>query len=166
VESSTFPLPAKLDPLGKHLKSRGLDCNFLATVYRRGMRAPERVRIDKWLWAVRLFKSRSLASEACTAGHVTIGGQPVKPSRDVQVGEVIAATCGPLHRTVRVVALLGQRVGAKVLSEYLEDLTPAAEYERARSERSQALTQFPKGWGRPTKKQRRQMDEMLHPERS
>ena len=130
------------------------------------MRVLERVRIDKWLWAVRLYKSRSMASGACTAGHVKIGGHPVKPSRDAQVGEVIVTTSGPLHRTVKVIALLGQRVGAKVLSQYLEDLTPPEEYERARAERSQAAIQFPQGWGRPTKKQRRQIDELLRPEGS
>jgi ribosome-associated heat shock protein Hsp15 len=122
------------------------------------MRVTERVRIDKWLWAARLYKSRSLASEACTAGHVKIGGQSVKPARDVHVGETVTVLTGALQRTVKVVALLERRVGAKVVPQYMEDLTPAEEYARAKAERAPALVVFPKGWGRPTKKQRRQIE--------
>jgi ribosome-associated heat shock protein Hsp15 len=116
------------------------------------------VRVDKWLWAVRLFKSRSLATEACQGGHVKIGGQTVKPSRDVHVGEVVSALVGRVQRTVKVLALLERRVGAKVVPQDLEDLTPPEEYERARREAEPALLQFPKGWGRPTKKQRRKLE--------
>jgi ribosome-associated heat shock protein Hsp15 len=116
------------------------------------------VRIDKWLWAVRLFKSRSLATAACQGGHVKIAGQSVKPSREVHVGEIISALTGRVQRSVRVLALLEQRVGAKLVPQYLEDLTPPEEYERARREAEPALLQFPKGWGRPTKKQRRQIE--------
>lgn len=125
---------------------------------------PTHVRIDKWLWAVRLFKSRSLATEACIAGHVKIGGQSVKPSREVQVGEVITALTGRVNRTVRALALLDQRVGAKAVGEFLEDLTPPEEYERARREQQAPLVQFPKGWGRPTKKQRRQIEGLFAPQ--
>jgi len=114
----------------------------------------EQVRIDKWLWAVRLYKSRSAAIEACNAGHVKIADQSVKASRDVHVGEVISALTGRLHRTVQVLALLDRRVGAKLVSQYLQDQTPAAEYTRAREEYEQTL-RFPKGFGKPTKKQRR-----------
>ncbi len=121
------------------------------------MPAPESVRIDKWLWAVRLYKSRSLATEACNAGHVKIGGNRVKPARDLRIGEEIAMLAGPIHRTVRVIALLDQRVGAKVVGRFLEDLTPPEEYARAREEASQSPIRFPKGFGRPTKKQRRQL---------
>ena len=114
----------------------------------------EQVRIDKWLWAVRLYKSRSAAIEACNAGHVKIGDQSVKPSRDVHVGDVISALTGRLHRTVLVLALLDRRVGAKLVSQYLEDKTPPAEYARARAEFEQTLL-YPKGFGKPSKKQRR-----------
>jgi ribosome-associated heat shock protein Hsp15 len=124
---------------------------------------PTNVRIDKWLWAVRLYKSRSLAIQACQAGHVKINGQSAKPSRDVHVGEIITALVGRIHRTSKVLALLEQRVGAPVVSQYLEDLTPAAEYERARQEYEPALIQYPKGWGRPTKKQRRQIEKIAEP---
>jgi ribosome-associated heat shock protein Hsp15 len=124
-------------------------------LYLFAMQAPERVRIDKWLWAVRLYKSRSLAAVACNAGHIKIGGQSVKASREVHVGEVISALAGRVNRTVKVVALLENRVGAKVVSKFLEDQTPPEEYARAREEAAQAAVHFPKGLGRPTKKQRR-----------
>ena len=126
------------------------------------MQAPQRVRIDKWLWAVRLYRSRSLATEACQAGHVKIAGQSVKPSREVRVGETITAQTGGLTRTVRVLARLDRRVGAKVAAEFAEDLTPAEERARAREERAQT-PHFPKGFGRPTKKQRRRLEGWLSP---
>ena len=113
----------------------------------------ESVRIDKWLWAVRLYKSRSLAAEACHAGHVKIGGNSVKASRDVRTGEQISVFTGQIRRTVKVLGLLDRRVGGKIVRQFLEDLTPPEEYARARD---QTGVRFPKGFGRPTKKQRRQ----------
>ena len=124
------------------------------------LQTSERVRIDKWLWAVRLYRSRSLATEACHAGHVKIAGQTVKASREVRVGETITAQTGGLTRTVRVLALLDRRIGAKVVAEFTEDLTPAEERARAREERAKT-PHFPKGFGRPTKKQRRLLDGWL-----
>jgi len=118
------------------------------------------VRLDKWLWAVRLYKSRSQATQACDAGHVQIGGQSVKPSRDAHPGEVITALTGRVNRTVKVLARLDRRVGAKLVSDYLEDLTSPEEYARAR-EAAEPLVRFPKGFGRPTKKQRRQIERLL-----
>ncbi len=128
----------------------------------------ERVRIDKWLWAVRLYRSRSLASAACAGGHVKMDGHPVKPSRDIQAGDTLTALVGRVQRTVRVLATLDQRVGAKLVPQYLEDLTPPEEYERARREYEPSPLQYPKGWGRPTKKRRRQIEGFWqsHPERS
>ena len=119
------------------------------------MDTSESVRIDKWLWAVRLYKSRSLAAQACHAGHVKIGGNNVKPSRDVRAGEQITVFAGRVLRTVKVLALLDQRVGAKLVSQFLEDLTPPEAYARAREE---ARVRFSTGIGRPTKKQRRQLE--------
>ncbi len=127
------------------------------------MQFPEHVRIDKWLWAVRLYRSRSLATSACQAGHVKIEGQNVKPSREVHVGETILAKAGHLHRTVKVLALLQQRVGAKLVSQYLLDQTPPEEYARARQEAAEAASHFPKGFGRPTKKDRRQLLKVFGP---
>src|SRR5206468_5704964 len=119
---------------GLHLYARSLTLPLMHSL--------ESVRIDKWLWAVRLFKSRSLATEACNAGHVKIGGNSVKPSRAVRSGEEITALAGRIHRTVKVVALLHQRVGAKLVSQFVEDLTPAEEYARAREEALQASIRF------------------------
>jgi len=122
------------------------------------MQSSESVRLDKWLWAVRLYKSRSLATEACHAGHVKIGGQSVKPSRVMHAAEVVCAFTGRVNRTVKVLALIEQRVGARLVGQYVADLTPPEEYARAREEAARARAQFPKGWGRPTKKQRRQLE--------
>lgn len=101
------------------------------------MDLPTEVRIDKWLWAVRLFKTRTLASEACRGGHVKIGDASVKSSRMVRIGEVITARAGDITRTVKVTGLLERRVGPKLVANYFEDQTPAAEYLRAAEARKQ-----------------------------
>jgi ribosome-associated heat shock protein Hsp15 len=118
------------------------------------------VRIDKWLWAVRLYKTRALATQACRGGHVTIAGDSVKPSRTVRVGDVIAARTGELLKTVKVLGLIGNRVGPKLVDQYIEDLTPAAEYLRVEQARevARSVPHRPKGSGRPTKKERRQLE--------
>jgi ribosome-associated heat shock protein Hsp15 len=122
---------------------------------------PPKVRIDKWLWAIRLFKTRTLAAEACRGGHVKIGTDPVKPSREVQPGDIIVARVGEVTRTVRVLAAIEKRVGAKLVGQHLEDLTPAEEYLRALQAKEQAgLPQRPKGAGRPTKKERRALEKL------
>lgn len=116
------------------------------------------VRIDKWLWAVRLFKSRSLAASACTAGHVKVDHASVKPAREVRVGDIIQARIGRVNRTIKVLALLERRIGAKLVPNHLEDLTPRKEFEKAReAAASEGVPARPKGTGRPTKKQRRQL---------
>lgn len=125
------------------------------------MQTSESVRLDKWLWAVRLFKSRSLATDACNAGHVKIDGQRVKPARDVRVGEVLSVMTGKIQRTVKVLAPLEQRVAGKRVPEFLADLTPPEEYARARESAAPPMLQYPKGWGRPTKKQRRLIEGFL-----
>jgi ribosome-associated heat shock protein Hsp15 len=120
------------------------------------------VRIDKWLWAVRLYKTRSLATEACRGGHVTIAGQHVKPSRTVRPGEVIAARTGEILRTVKVIEVIERRVGPKLVPNYMEDQTPAEEFLRAIEKKEVAgIPQRDKGAGRPTKKERRQMEALL-----
>jgi ribosome-associated heat shock protein Hsp15 len=119
------------------------------------------VRIDKWLWAVRLYKTRTVAAEACKAGHVKVGGQTIKPSRDIRLGETIEAKTGEITHTVRVLGLIEQRVGAKLVSQYLEDLTPASEYEKPRLPSGRPLFLRPKGSGRPSKKQRRDWESLF-----
>lgn len=121
------------------------------------MNPPASVRIDKWLWAVRIYKTRSLATTACREGDVKIGGQAVKPSRDVRINDLILAKIGSVTRTVRVLGLLEQRVGAQAAREFMTDLTPASEYEKPKELLLQPLFRRPKGMGRPTKKERRQM---------
>lgn len=124
--------------------------------------APAEVRVDKWLWAVRVFKTRSLAIEACNAGHVKIAGQRVKPSRSVHPGEIITAQVGEVLRTVKVVALLDHRVGAPLVPRFMEDLTPAAELQKPRQTAATPLFHRPKGSGRPTKRDRRLLAQMGH----
>jgi len=120
------------------------------------------VRIDKWLWAVRIYKSRSIATAACDSGRVTIGGQRVKPSRGIRPGDVIIAVAGDINRTIKVLALLEARVGARLVPDYMENLTPPSELQKQR-ERSYQIAAFrPKGTGRPTKKERRQWDASEH----
>jgi ribosome-associated heat shock protein Hsp15 len=121
------------------------------------------VRIDKWLWAVRLYKTRALATQACRGGHVSIDGAKVKPARAVRLNEIISARTGDILRTVKVTGLIENRVGPKLVASYLEDLTPAAEYLRVlqAKEAAAAVPQRPKGSGRPTKKDRRQLDALL-----
>ncbi|HEV8541004.1 MAG TPA: S4 domain-containing protein [Verrucomicrobiae bacterium] len=121
----------------------------------------QEVRIDKWLWAVRLYKTRALAAEACRGGHVRVGGQHVKASRLVRVSELISARAGDVTRTVKVTALLENRVGPKLVPNFLEDLTPASEYLRAlQVKQSLNVPQRPKGSGRPTKKERRELEKL------
>jgi ribosome-associated heat shock protein Hsp15 len=118
----------------------------------------DEVRVDKWLWAVRLYKTRSLAAAACAAGHVKINGQRVKPARCVRVGELIEAFAGDVNRTVRVTGLLAQRVGAAAAAGFMEDLTPPAERNRPRESGLEPLFHRPKGAGRPTKRDRRLLE--------
>lgn len=117
------------------------------------------VRIDKWLWAVRLYKTRSIATSACRAGHVKHKGDTVKPSHTVRLGEIFTVHTGDLNRTIKVIGLLEKRVGPKLVAQYAEDLTPAAEYLRAAQDRKlPQAPKRPKGSGRPTKKERRQLE--------
>ena len=119
------------------------------------------VRLDKWLWSVRLYKTRSLAIAACQAGRVRILDQPAKPARGVKVGELIVAVTGDVRRTVRVLGLIDRRVGAGQVSAYMEDLTSPEEFQRAKELRPPlGFVARPAGSGRPTKKERRALDRL------
>jgi ribosome-associated heat shock protein Hsp15 len=121
----------------------------------------EGVRIDKWLWAVRAFKTRSMASDACRTGKVVIAGQPVKPSRETRIGDEVEVRVGPqLTRTLRVKELLQNRVAAKLVPEYADDLTPPEAYERIKIISQLNYERRDRGTGRPTKKQRRDIDRL------
>lgn len=121
---------------------------------------PADVRLDKWLWAVRLYKTRSLASQACQAGHVKVNDQRVKPARSVHVGERIEAQQGEIKRTLRVLGLIEHRVGAKLVPQFAEELTPPEERNKPREARVEPLLHRPKGAGRPTKRERRLLEQM------
>jgi ribosome-associated heat shock protein Hsp15 len=120
---------------------------------------PSEVRLDKWLWAVRVFKTRSLAAGACQAGHVKIAGHSVKPARAARVGETLTVQVGDITRTLRVVGLLDRRVGAPLVARYAGDLTPPEEYAKLRREQIEPLFHRPKGAGRPTKRDRRLLEQ-------
>jgi ribosome-associated heat shock protein Hsp15 len=117
------------------------------------------MRLDQWLWAVRIYKTRSLAAEAIRGGHVTVGGESAKPAREVRGGDLIAARVNQMTRTVRVLDAPKSRVGAKLVPQYLEDLTPLEEYQRRREANLLPPGFRPKGMGRPTKRDRRDMEQ-------
>lgn len=117
------------------------------------------VRVDKWLWAVRIFKTRTLAAEACKKGRVSVGGVAIKPSRTLQRGDVVSVRKPPIEYSFRVKELLGNRVGAKLVPEYMENVTPAAQYELLELQRISGFVDRAKGLGRPTKKDRRDLDQ-------
>lgn len=121
----------------------------------------EGVRIDKWLWAVRIYKTRSQATEACKKGHISIDNLPVKASREVHEGETVKVRKSPVTRSFRVLALTGKRMGAKLVPQYLEDITPPEELEILEMQKHMRWSTREKGTGRPTKKDRRDLDEFF-----
>ncbi len=116
------------------------------------------VRIDKYLWCIRVFKSRSIASDACDGGKVKIDGSSVKPSRLVKIGEVITVQQGYVKRSLKVIELLEKRVGAPLVKNYAADITPQEELDKLQTERFISYQSKFKGIGRPTKKDRRLID--------
>ncbi len=118
-------------------------------------------RLDKWLWAMRVFKTRALATEACRAGSVAINDLVAKPAREVHAGESVVVRQGLFTRTLRVVGVPRSRVGAKLLPEFCADLTPPEEYAGLRERSVQQVLAREKGRGRPTKRERRLMDRLL-----
>ena len=118
-------------------------------------------RLDKWLWAVRIFKSRSLASDACRAGSVAVNELTAKPARDVRPGETVTVKQGLVLRTLRVIGVPPSRVGAKLVQNFCDDLTPKEEFEKRRERSVQQILAREKGSGRPTKRDRRLLDHMF-----
>ena len=114
-----------------------------------------KIRIDKWLWAVRIYKTRSLATEACRNGKVHIGDQAVKAAREVKPNDIIHIHQHQIIKTVKVIALLEKRVSAKQEAQFMEDITPTSEYEKVEMIRAVSFVYRPKGTGRPTKKERK-----------
>jgi ribosome-associated heat shock protein Hsp15 len=120
----------------------------------------ESLRIDKWLWEVRLFKSRNLATDACKAGKVKMDGSNVKASKEIKEGDVIVVSLNPLYKTVRVKQFPKSRVSAKLVPDFMEDLTQQSEYDRVKLIGETNSEYRDRGIGRPTKKQRRVIDQL------
>lgn len=118
----------------------------------------ETARLDKWLWAARVFKTRTLASDACRNGRVTIDGVTVKPSRIIKAGEAISVRKPPVTYTYRVLQCIEQRVGAKLLPDIYENITSPDQYELLEMNRISGFIDRARGTGRPTKKERRALD--------
>lgn len=118
-------------------------------------------RLDKWLWAVRVFKTRAEATAQCRNGRVQVNGLDAKPGRAVHAGEVVTAKVGIVTRTLKVVGVPCSRVGAKQLPEFMSDHTPATEYDRARQASLEHMLARERGKGRPTKKDRREMGRLF-----
>ena len=117
------------------------------------------IRIDKYLWAIRVFKTRSDATDACKGGKVKVGGVNAKPSKEVKPGDLIQVKKGMVTFTYKVLQPLERRVGAKLVPEYAENLTPAAEIEKLRAPVETFFITRDRGAGRPTKKDRRDIEE-------
>lgn len=121
----------------------------------------EGVRIDKWLWAVRLFKTRSDAAEACKSNRVLVNGTTVKPAREVRPGEVVSVKKMPVVYSFRVLELVANRQPAKNVPRYIEDVTPPEELMKLEMARAGAFAVRDRGMGRPTKKDRRDIEELI-----
>ena len=121
--------------------------------------AKSEVRIDKWLWAVRIFKTRTIATEAIKKGRVTMGDNPVpvKPSRMLKVGDTVNVRKPPVTYSLRVLALTENRLGAKLVPEYMENITPQSEYDLLEVVKISGFIDRRKGLGRPTKREGREL---------
>mgnify|MGYP001402967444 CR=1 FL=1 len=119
----------------------------------------EEVRVDKWLWAVRIFKTRSVASDACKKGRVMIDGVSLKPSRNIRVGDVIQVKKAPVTFSFKVIDLAEKRMGAKLVPEYMENVTPPEQYEILELNKISGFVDRQRGTGRPTKKDRRDLEQ-------
>ena len=124
------------------------------------------IRLDKWLWAVRLYKTRTLATEACKKGSIKVENKSAKPSKEIKVGDKISIKLVPLLKEVQVEGLSQRRLSAALASDLVTDLTSPEEYEKAKEKKSfiPLPVKNTKGAGRPTKKQRRALDEFLYPD--
>ena len=120
-------------------------------------------RIDKWLWAARIFKTRSIAADAIKNGRVTIQGMNVKPSRMVKVGEVVSVRKPPVTYSFKILKTIEQRVGAKLQPDIYENVTTPDQYELLEMNRISGFVNRQRGTGRPTKKDRRALDEFVGP---
>lgn len=121
------------------------------------------VRIDKWMWATRIFKTRTIAVEACKKNRVMINNVSVKPSRMIKVGDVIQVRKPPVTYSFRVLQLIEKRIGAKLVPDYLENITPQEQYDLLELNKISGFIDRARGTGRPTKKDRRSLDDFTTP---
>ncbi len=121
------------------------------------------VRIDKWMWATRIFKTRTIAAEACKKGRISINRVSVKPSRMIKTGDVIDIRKPPITYSFKVLDLTESRMGAKLVPQYLENITPPEQFELLELSKISGFINREKGTGRPTKKDRRSLDEFTDP---
>ena len=119
------------------------------------------IRVDKYLWAMRIYKTRSIATDACKCGRIKMNGVEVKPSRAFHVGDVFTVRKGPITYTYRILQLASNRLGAKMVPEYLQDITPKEQLELLELARYAAQSGRDRGTGRPTKKDRRDIEQFF-----
>lgn len=121
-------------------------------------------RIDKWLWAARIFKTRTIAAEACKKGRVSINGAQAKPARMIKSGDVISVKKSPITYSFKVLQAIEKRVGAKLVPEIMENVTSPEQYELLEMSKISGFIDRARGTGRPTKKDRRSLDDFFTPE--
>ena len=121
----------------------------------------DQARIDKWLWAVRIYKTRSIAAEACKKGHVSIGERTAKPAHNVRVGDIVNVKKAPITYSFKVLQCAEHRVGAKLVPELMENVTPQEQYEILEMSKISGFIDRARGTGRPTKKERRDLDHFV-----
>ncbi len=124
------------------------------------MAEKEKLRIDKYLWAIRIFKTRTLATDACKAGRVKLDGQNIKPSHEVKIGETYQVSKGIERKVLKVTGLLENRTDAKTAVNFYEDLTPVEQTHAFKSMFHAPILKRDRGTGRPTKKDRREIDDL------
>ena len=122
------------------------------------------MRIDKYLWSVRLFKTRTMATDACNGGKVKLHVNNVKPARELKAGDILEMKKGPITRRYRVLAFPVSRLAPKLVEQYLEDITPETEILKLESVKFVSVVRRDPGSGRPTKKERREIDGFMLPE--
>ncbi len=127
------------------------------------MKTLPEARLDKWLWAARIFKTRTIAADACKNNRVSRNNVSLKPSSTVKVGDVINVKKAPITYSFKVVACIEQRVGAKLIPEVYENVTDKKQYELLEMARISGFVDRARGTGRPTKKERRELDSFTEP---
>ena len=121
-------------------------------------------RIDKWMWAARIFKTRTIAAEACKKGRISINGAQAKPARTVKPGDVVQVRKPPVTYSFKVLQAIEKRVGAKLVPDVMENVTTPDQYELLEMSKISGFVDRARGTGRPTKKERRDLDEFFTPE--